>query len=78
MAARPDSLTTLRAADVPALVLRGDEDALSTEADTDAMVEALPHGRLVVLPGAGHLSAVETPEPFAAAVWAFLTDLVEQ
>ncbi len=78
MAARPDSLTTLRAAGVPALVLRGDEDALSTEADTDAMVEALPHGRLVVLPGAGHLSAVETPEPFAAAVWAFLTDLVEQ
>ena len=78
MAARPDSLATLRAADVPALVLRGDEDALSSQADTDAMVEALPQGRLAVLPGAGHLSAVETPGPFAAALSAFLTDLVEQ
>jgi pimeloyl-ACP methyl ester carboxylesterase len=78
MAARPDSLATLRAADVPALVLRGDEDALSTQADTEAMVEAFPRGRLVALPGAGHLSAVETPEPFAAAVVRFLADLVEE
>ncbi len=77
MAARPDSLATLRAADVPTLVLRGDEDALSSEADTDAMAEALPQGRLVVLPAAGHLSAVETPEPFAAAVGSFLGALVE-
>jgi pimeloyl-ACP methyl ester carboxylesterase len=77
MAARPDSLATLRAADIPTLVLRGDEDALSTQADTDAMVEALPQGRLVVLPAAGHLSAVETPDPFAAAVDTFLAGLVE-
>ena len=49
MAARPDSLDTLRAADVPALVIRGDEDALASQADVDAMVEALPQGRLVVL-----------------------------
>lgn len=78
MAARPDSLATLRAADVPALVLRGDEDAISSQADTDAMVEALPDGRLVLLPGAGHLSAVETPEPFAAAIGTFLADIAEQ
>jgi pimeloyl-ACP methyl ester carboxylesterase len=77
MAARPDSLATLRAADIPTLVLRGDEDALSSQADTDAMAEALPQGRLVVLPAAGHLSAVETPEPFAAAVGSFLAALVE-
>ena len=77
MAARPDSLATLRAADIPTLVLRGDEDALSSQADTAAMAEALPQGRLVVLPAAGHLSAVETPEPFAAAVGTFLDDLVE-
>jgi pimeloyl-ACP methyl ester carboxylesterase len=41
------------------------------------MVEALPQGRLVVLPTSGHLSAVETPEPFAAAVGTFLA-LVEE
>ncbi len=77
MAARPDSLATLLTADVPTLVLRGDEDALSSQADTDAMVEALPQGRLVVLPATGHLSAVETPEPFAAAIDGFLSTLVE-
>jgi pimeloyl-ACP methyl ester carboxylesterase len=71
-------MTTLCAADVPALVLRGDEDALSSRADTDAMVEALPQGRSVLLPAAGHLSAVETPEPFAAAISTFLADLAEQ
>ena len=75
MAARPDSLDTLRAADVPALVIRGDEDALASQADVDAMVEALPQGRLVVLPGAGHLTAVEVPEAFDAAVREFLDPL---
>ncbi len=75
MAARPDSLPTLRASDLPTLVLRGDEDALSSQDDADAMVDALPRGRLVVLPGAGHLTAVETPEAFAAAVDAFLDTL---
>jgi pimeloyl-ACP methyl ester carboxylesterase len=75
MAARPDSLDTLRAADVPALVVRGDEDALASRADVDAMVDALPQGRLAVLAGAGHLSAVELPEEFDAVVGQFLDAL---
>jgi pimeloyl-ACP methyl ester carboxylesterase len=75
MAARPDSLDTLRAADVPALVVWGDEDTLATRADVEAMVDALPQGRLTVLGGAGHLSAVELPEAFDAAVGEFLDGL---
>lgn len=75
MAARPDSLGTLRAADLPALVVRGDEDALASQADVEAMVEALPQGRLAVLPGAGHLSAVEVPSAFDAVVAEFLAGL---
>ena len=67
MAGRPDSLETLRALDVPALVVLGEEDELATRADGEAMAEALPQGRLVMLPGAGHLSAVEAPEAFSAA-----------
>ena len=39
------------------------------------MVEALPQGRLVVLAGSGHLSAVEVPEAFDAAVREFLDGL---
>jgi pimeloyl-ACP methyl ester carboxylesterase len=76
MAARPDSLDVLRAVSVPALVLRGDEDELSTSADADAMVEALPDGRLVVLAGSGHLSAVEVSDDFTASLRGFLQPLV--
>lgn len=75
MAARPDSLDTLRSVSVPALVVLGDEDQLSTRADADAMVTALPHAHLVVLPGSGHLTAMEVPGAFTAAVRAFLGGL---
>jgi pimeloyl-ACP methyl ester carboxylesterase len=68
MAERPDSLDTLRTVDVPAVVVLGDEDQLASRDDGAAMVEALPQGRLVVVPGAGHLSAVEAPGAFATAV----------
>ena len=72
MADRPDSLDTLRAADVPALVILGEEDELASRADGEAMVDALPHGRLVMVAGAGHLSAVEAPGAFSAAVREFV------
>jgi pimeloyl-ACP methyl ester carboxylesterase len=75
MAARPDSLDTLRSADVPALVVWGEEDALASRADVDAMVEALPQGRLAVVPAAGHLSAVERPDVFDQVVADFLAGL---
>ena len=78
MAARPDSLDTLRACHVPALVVRGDEDALSSQADSEAMADALPQGQLLVIPSSGHLTAVETPDAFAAAVTAFLAALGER
>jgi pimeloyl-ACP methyl ester carboxylesterase len=68
MAARPDSFATLRACDVPAVVVLGAEDALMTRSDAQDMVDALPHGRLVVLPGAGHLTPVETPDAFVSAL----------
>ncbi len=75
MAARPDSLPTLRTFNGPALVLVGAEDTLSPPADAEAMSAALPRGQLVLLPEAGHLTAVETPEAFNAAVAGFLAGL---
>jgi pimeloyl-ACP methyl ester carboxylesterase len=75
MAARPDSLDTLRATDVPALVVWGEEDALASRADVEAMVAALPQGRLETLAGSGHLSAVEVPAEFDAVVGEFLSGL---
>jgi len=75
MAARPDSLDTLGSLQVPALVLRGDEDELSTQADAEAMVDALADAHLEVLAGSGHLSAVEVPAEFTARVRTFLQRL---
>jgi pimeloyl-ACP methyl ester carboxylesterase len=75
MVARPDSLDTLTGVDVPAVVLRGDEDAMSTPDDCQAMVEVLPQGRFVEIPGAGHLSAVESPAEFSAAVRGLLDEV---
>ena len=75
MAARPDSFETLKNVSVPALVVVGDEDTLSPPEDAEAMASALPDARLVVVPGSGHLTAVESPAAFTAAVRDFLADL---
>jgi pimeloyl-ACP methyl ester carboxylesterase len=72
MAARPDSFDTLRAVSVPALVVVGAEDAISPPADAQAMADAIPGARLVTIPDAGHLTAVEAPDAFASAVREFL------
>jgi len=74
MATRPDSLDVLRTVAVPALVIRGDEDELSTGSDAEAMLDALPDARLAELTGSGHLSAVEVSEAFTASVRAFILE----
>ena len=75
MAARPDSFEVLRSTDVPALVVVGEQDALSPVAQAQEMADALPQGRLLVVPEAGHLSAVEDPGAFGAGVTGFLEEL---
>jgi pimeloyl-ACP methyl ester carboxylesterase len=75
MAARPDSFDTLRATALPALVMVGTEDRLTTVDDAAAMVDALPGGRLLTIPRAGHLSAMEEPDTFTAAVRGLLAEL---
>jgi pimeloyl-ACP methyl ester carboxylesterase len=75
MAARGDSFDVLRAVDVPTLVVVGEEDGLTPVAESESIAEAVPGARLVVLPRAGHLSALEDPEGFNAAVREFLAGL---
>jgi pimeloyl-ACP methyl ester carboxylesterase len=72
MAQRPDSFETLREVTVPTLVIVGDEDELSSADDAKAMADAVPDARLVTIPKSGHLTAVEAPEEFNAAVLGFL------
>ena len=75
MAARPDSTDTLRGTTVPALVLVGEEDELSTVEDAQAMADALPRSRLVTVPRAGHLTPLETPAEVNAELTEFLVGL---
>lgn len=75
MAARPDSLDDLATFAGPSLVLWGEEDAISSRAEQAFMRSELVDGHYITLPGAGHLSAVEDPAAFVAALTPFLTRL---
>ncbi|MEV6911751.1 alpha/beta hydrolase [Amycolatopsis sp. NPDC051071] len=68
MAARPDSVETLRSVDVPALVVVGEEDGLTPLEAANLLVETLPGATLVVLPEAGHLTPLEDPAGIVEAI----------
>lgn len=72
MAARPASVDVLATVDVPALVVRGAEDALIPAEEADALVDALRQPTLVELPAAGHLAPLEVPDEVAAALGSWL------
>ncbi len=65
---RPDRRGELPLIACPTLVIVGAEDALTPPAEAAAMAAAIPGARLVELPGAGHLSCLEAPGAFAAAL----------
>lgn len=71
MAARPDSTDTLRSISVPLLLVSGREDIVTPAEEARAMSRqaiAAPSVKLVVIPDAGHLSNLEQPDAFNAAV----------
>ncbi|MFG3223540.1 alpha/beta fold hydrolase [Kitasatospora sp. NPDC048194] len=68
MAARPDSLDVLAGLRVPVSVVTGAQDALVPAEEADVMLRARPDAELTVVPGVGHLTALEAPGAFDAAV----------
>ena len=72
MRERPDSTALLPQITVPVLAIVGAEDTVTPEAEAQRIAEGVPDGQLVVIPGAGHLSNLETPEAFGEALDAFL------
>jgi len=73
MRARPDATAELAAIGVPALVVVGEHDAPSPPAEARAMADALPDAHVEVIAGAGHLSNLEAPASFNAALATFLS-----
>ena len=69
---RPDSTPLLGGLRVPVLVIAGEEDVLTPAAEMEGMAAAIPHATFVQIAGAGHLSNLESPEAFNAAVNTFL------
>ena len=67
----PDFSTRLT---MPLLLIQGVEDQITPlEKNAAVLAAALPHARLEVLPGVGHLPEVERPEVVNALVSAFLS-----
>lgn len=72
MAARPDSVATLKAINVPTLVLMGEEDILIPRSDGELMRQQIGPSRLAVIPKAGHFAAWEQSEEAGKLVRQFV------
>lgn len=75
MAERPDSVQDLAAIDVPTLVITGSEDRLIPPDVTAGIADGVAGAELVRIEGAGHLSNLEAPAAFDAALAGVLTGL---
>ena len=69
---RPDSTLFLPDIEVPTLVIGGADDDISSPEVMADMADKIPDSRHVVLEGAGHLSNLEAPREFDAALGEFL------
>ncbi|MBM4071297.1 MAG: alpha/beta fold hydrolase [Planctomycetes bacterium] len=72
---RPDARPGLASIRVPTLVVVGSEDALTPPAMAETLAAGIADATLVIIPGAGHMSNLEEPEAFNAAIAGFLRRL---
>jgi pimeloyl-ACP methyl ester carboxylesterase len=70
MKQRPDSTELLGSIACPTTVVCGEEDTITPVQDAEIIHQVIPDSRLVVLPGAGHLSNLEAPGAFNDALFA--------
>lgn len=68
MAGRVDRTHVIKLFGGPIAVIVGAEDQVTPLSDAEHMVHAAEDGALTVVPGAGHLSALEDPQAVAAAL----------
>jgi 3-oxoadipate enol-lactonase len=73
---RPDSTPLLASIHVPTLIVVGEEDTVTPPALSEEMQRCIGGSQLVRIPHAGHLSNMEQPELFNAALAAFLSHRV--
>ncbi|MGU3359603.1 alpha/beta fold hydrolase [Methylobacterium sp. M6A4_1b] len=71
---RRDGSETLRSVACPLLVLCGASDAVTPPAMHREMAALAPRARLVIVPGAGHMTPIEQPEAVTEALRAWLRE----
>jgi pimeloyl-ACP methyl ester carboxylesterase len=69
-----DRLDRLAKLDVPTAVIVGELDSTMLD-DCRRLAAAIPGASLTMIPGAGHVPQVETPEEWWDALWEFLSGL---
>ena len=75
MAARPDSVATLKTINVPTLLVTGDEDEMTGVNEAELMQQHISGSQLRVISKAGHYSPWEQPEQVAKLLRQFLDGL---
>lgn len=70
---RPDSTSLLAEISVPVLVMVGEEDEVTPPGEADHMTPQLEDAQSVRIPESGHLSCLENPMAFNAALDVFLS-----
>ncbi|MFO0899298.1 MAG: alpha/beta fold hydrolase [Pirellulales bacterium] len=75
MAERPDMRPALKDIAAPTLMVVGETDAISPEAEMREIAAGIPGARLIVVPGAGHMAPLERPEGVNPGLLEFLARL---
>ena len=78
LAGRPDRRAELAEIGLPTLVIVGSDDAVTPPSAARELAEGIHDARLVEIPGAGHLTALERPAQVAEAVDGFLEGLPDR
>lgn len=72
MAARPSAVDYLPQISLPTLVAVGSDDAISAPDEMRGIASAIPAAEFVVIPHSGHMTPLENPTAFDAAIERFL------
>ena len=73
---RPDMTEAMRRCRVPTLLVVGADDAITPPSCLQTAEALMPDARLLIVPRAGHMTPLEAPAVFNAAVVAFLQDRI--
>jgi 3-oxoadipate enol-lactonase len=76
LADRPDMTEPMRQVRAPTLLVVGAEDAITPPSCLQEAEAIIPNARLLIVPHAGHMTPMEAPEVFNAAVLEFLREAV--